>query len=75
MNEKFVKNVRESMDCINQSGYGFSVISDDYVNDIFDLIEKEVAEDIYCTAGFRYNDSDVRLAVGRVISKRLGLQV
>ena len=75
MDAKFVSLVRKNMDRINQSGYGFSIISDDYSDSIFDLIQDEVAEDVYTAAGRRFNDDDVRLAVGRVLVKHLGIEI
>lgn len=75
MNKKFVKKVRRNMDRINYSGYGTSIISDDYSRYIFDAIEEEVAQDIKECAAEEFNDDDVRLAVGRVLMKRLGIEV
>jgi hypothetical protein len=74
MDAKFVALVRKNMDRINQSGFGFSIISDDYSDRIFDLIQDEVAEDIYTAAGKRFTDDDVRLAVGRVLTKCLRIE-
>lgn len=74
MDAKFVALVRKNMDRINQSGFGFSIISDDYSDRIFDLIQDEVAEDIYTAAGQRFTDDDVRLAVGRVLTKCLRIE-
>ena len=75
MTKKFVEKVRRDMNRINQTGFGFSIISDDYSSHIFDLIQDEVAEDIKECAAERYNDDDVRLAVGRVLVKRLGIEI
>ena len=75
MDAKFVALVRKDMDRINQTGFSFSIISDDYIDHIFDLIQDEVAEDIYAAADKRYNDDDVRLAVGRALTKRLGIEI
>jgi len=73
MDAKFVSLVRKNMERINQSGFNFSIISDDYSDSIFDLIQDEVAEDIYASVGRKFNDDDVRLAVGRVLRGRLRL--
>ena len=73
MDAKFVSLVRKNMDRINQSGFGFSIISDDYSSSIFDLIQDEVAEDVYTASGLRYSDDDIRRAVGRVLRGRLRL--
>lgn len=75
MDAKFVSLVRKNMERINQSGFGYSIISDDYSDRIFDLIQDEVAEDIYAAAGQRFGDDDVRLAVGRVLVKHLGIEI
>ena len=75
MDAKFVSLVRKNMERINQSGYGLSIISDDYSDSIFDLIQDEVAEDVYTAAERRFNDDDVRLAVGRVLVKHLGIEI
>ena len=75
MDTKFVSLVRKNMERINQSGYGLSIISDDYSDSIFDLIQDEVAEDVYTAAERKFNDDDVRLAVGRVLVKHLGIEI
>ena len=75
MDAKFVSLGRKNMERINQSGFGYSIISDDYSHRIFDLIQDEVAEDIYTAAGKRFTDDDVRLAVGRVLVKHLGIEI
>lgn len=47
----------------------------DYVNDIYDKIKDEVIQDVEETADpDEWNDSDVRIALGRVLSKYLGLE-
>ena len=46
-------------------------ISDDYTNDILEQIYDDVLKDIRTSADKDYNEDDVRLALGRVISERL----
>ena len=47
-------------------------ISQDYIKAIAENIVEDVAQDIYETADRnKWNDDDVRLAVGRVLCKRL----
>lgn len=46
-------------------------ISDDYTNTVLEQIYDDVLEDIRTSADKDYNEDDVRLAFGRVISKRL----
>lgn len=75
MDSKFVTLIRKDIDRINQTGFGLSIISDDYSDHIFDLIQDEVAEDVYTAAGREYNDDDIRLAVGRILVKRLGIEI
>ena len=43
----------------------------DMAQDIAEIIVLEVAKDITETAGYTFNDSDVRLAIGRVIKSKL----
>lgn len=55
-----------------------SAISDDYVYDIRRAILDEVVADVVETSAFKengtWNDDDIKLAVGRVLMKRLGLE-
>ena len=48
-----------------------SVGESDMAQDIAEIIVLEVAKDITETAGYSFNDSDVRLAIGRVIKSKL----
>lgn len=41
---------------------------------IADVIVLGVVQDISETAGREFNDNDVRLAIGRVLEKRLGIK-
>ena len=48
-------------------------IAEDYIDRITDIIIKDVIEDINETADpERWNNDDVRLAIGRVILKKFG---
>lgn len=50
-------------------------ISDDYVNDIINDIIDDVYEDVAtCADQENWNEDDVRLAVGRVLCDRLGIE-
>ena len=51
-------------------------ISRDYIRHIAEAVVEDVAEDVYETAdGENWGDDDVRLAFGRVLMKRLGIEV
>ena len=51
-------------------------ISRDYSKSIADAIADDVARDIYeCADNEDWNIDDVRLAVGRVLCKRLGISI
>lgn len=49
-------------------------ISGDYVNEIVDNIIDDVIDDIKETADKDFNEDDIRLAVGRVLFDRLGIE-
>lgn len=55
-----------------------SAISDDYVYDIRRAIQDEVVADVIETSAYgengTWNDDDIKLAVGRVIMSKLGLE-
>lgn len=55
-----------------------SAISDDYVYDIRRAILDEVVSDVAETSAFKengiWNDDDIKLAVGRVLMNKLGLE-
>lgn len=55
-----------------------SAISDDYVYDIRRAILDEVVADVVETSAFKengtWNDDDIKLAVGRVLMNKLGLE-
>ena len=48
-------------------------ISDDYVTYITDNILDDVVEDIKTSADEDYSDEDIKFAIGRVLTKRLGI--
>lgn len=50
-------------------------VADDYVGQLVDAIADEVREDLVAAADPVYSVGDVRLAVGRVLLDRLGVQV
>lgn len=51
-------------------------ISNDYLRPIAEKIVEDVAQDIYESADAEnWNDDDVRLAVGRVLCKKLRIEV
>lgn len=53
-----------------------NLIPDDYIQPIAEAITEAVAQDIYESADpSEWNDDDVRLAIGRVLCKRLGIEV
>ena len=49
-------------------------ISTDYVGNIIDEIIDDVIEDVELTADKEWNEDDIKLAVGRVICDRLGIE-
>ena len=55
-----------------------SAISDDYVYDIRRAILDAVVADVVETSAFKengtWNDDDIKLAVGRVLMEKLGLE-
>lgn len=51
-------------------------ISQDYIRPIAEKIAKDVAKDIYEAADpENWNEDDVRLAVGRVLCKKLRIEI
>ena len=74
MNEKFVENVLGVMDMLAgvDSGSGFA--DSEAAIKINLAICDEVAQDVWdCADRENFNDDDVRLAVGRVLMKKLGI--
>lgn len=49
-------------------------ISDDYVGTITREIIEDVIEDIETSADVEYNEDDIKLAIGRVLIERMGLE-
>lgn len=49
-------------------------ISDDYVGSITTTIIDDVIDDIETSADDNYNTDDVKLAIGRVLMNRLGIE-
>ena len=47
------------------------VVGEDYLGEVVGLIAKDVRADLDAAAGREFNDSDLRLAVGRVLRERL----
>lgn len=50
-------------------------VATEYANEIADEIVDAVREDIAASAGPEPNNDDLRLAIGRVLCDRLGVQV
>jgi hypothetical protein len=76
MDKNFVDDVRQMMDITNNTHFGTSIVSDEYAPKIFDAIAEDVAEDIKASADAEnFNNDDIRLAVGRVLAKRLGIEI
>lgn len=49
-------------------------ISDDYVNDITMKILPDVIDDVECCADEDYNEDDIKLAIGRVLCDKMGIE-
>ena len=50
-------------------------IPHEYARQIADKIVDDVIEDIAASAGEEPNESDIRLAVGRVLCKKIGVEI
>ena len=50
-------------------------VADDYVGKLVDAIAGEVREDLVAAADSEYSVGDVRLAIGRVLLDRLGVEM
>ena len=50
-------------------------VSDDYADYILDVIIDDVKEDVLTSADEDFNEDDVRFAIGRVLMKKLGIEV
>lgn len=76
MDKNFVAGVRQMMGELNDSHFSANFLSKDYADTILDAIAEDVAQDIMdCADPENYNYSDVRLAISRVLLKRLGIAV
>lgn len=62
-------------DLIRHLRFNVCPIGEDYVREIAHEILDDVNEDIRCSADEDYNEDDIRLAVGRVLCDRLGIEV
>ena len=49
-------------------------MSDDYSGCVAEAIVDDVIEDVECCADENYNEDDVRLAIGRVLCEKLGIE-
>lgn len=47
------------------------ITTDDYVNELTDLIVEDIKEDVLVSADTEYNLTDVRLAMGRVLIDKI----
>ena len=50
-------------------------VSNDYADYILDVIIDDVKEDVLTSADEDFNEDDVRFAIGRVLMKKLGIEV
>ena len=50
-------------------------VSNDYADYILDVIIDDVKEDVFASADENFNEDDVRFAIGRVLMKKLGIEV
>jgi hypothetical protein len=50
-------------------------VSNDYVDYILNVIIDDVKEDVLTSADENFNEDDVRFAIGRVLMKKLGIEV
>lgn len=73
--EEFVEAVITMMDIGNRTDNSTGFISSDYAPVIINALADDVAQDVWETADREnFNDDDVRMAVGRVLMKRLGIE-
>ena len=62
-------------DLIKHLRFNVCPIGEDYLREIADGILDDVNEDVRCSADKDYNEDDIRLAIGRVLCDRLGIEV
>lgn len=49
-------------------------VSDEYVRYIMEVLYYDILDDIKTSADENYNEDDVRLAIGRVLMDKLGIE-
>ena len=64
--------VKFTNDCLAILGKS---ISEDYVRYIYTAISGDLIEDVETSADENYSIDDIRLAIGRVLCNRLGIEV
>ena len=64
--------VKFTNDCLTILGKS---ISEDYVRYIYTAISGDLIEDVETSADENYSIDDIRLAIGRVLCNRLGIDV
>ena len=52
-----------------------NAVSNDYADYILDVIIDDVKEDVFTSADENFNEDDVRFAIGRVLMKKLGIEI
>ena len=52
-----------------------NTVSNDYADYILDAIIDDVKEDVFASADENFNEDDVRFAIGRVLMKKLGIEI
>lgn len=73
MERKMTDGERAAVRDVVRMGLSFG-ISDDYTGRIVDAILDDVVEDVELCADDDYTPDDVRLAVGRALCDRLGIE-
>lgn len=73
MDRKMTECERAAVGDVVRMGLSFG-ISDDYTGRITDAIIDDVVEDVELCADNDYTPDDVRLAVGRALCGRLGIE-
>jgi hypothetical protein len=66
--ELFIRT--QTIDCLKEC------VADDYVKPIMENIIDDVIEDVLCCADIQFmNIVDIRLAIGRTLIKKLGIEI